>query len=243
VLEGDIKVPGVGATPKKYVYAGLGVVAIAAGIYYYRKRNATATVDPNAGAEIDAATGYPTGSAQDLAALNQQAATGASGMGGTTPTATVPGPTAFVDNPQWSQAAQDYLVNSVGLDGPTVSAALGVYLAGDYATAAQKTIIEQAEAHEGKPPVAGPNGYPPAIKQLATPGPTVIDHKYVVQKHQIAKAEPARHLVQRFSYTGATGNEIQVALQKSVGDRRNAAHYRNGEFLPGLIYVTVVQKL
>lgn len=42
--------------------------------------------------------------------------------------------------------------------------ALGLYLAGDPVDTAQKTLVLDAEAIGGPPPVAGPNGYPPNVR-------------------------------------------------------------------------------
>lgn len=76
----------------------------------------------------------------------------------------------FTSNAAWSQYAQNYLVNTVGLAAGTVSQALGDYLAGNALTAAEQSIINQAIAFALNPPVQGPGGYPPAIKVQANTG-------------------------------------------------------------------------
>jgi len=171
----DIKLPGIGTLPRRQVYIAVGVVAVIGGTAYYRKRKAASAAAASAStgtAAIDPQTSYPEGSPEDLAALAALAAsagTGGSYGGGsgviTTPTP-VPG-TGLTTNAQWEQAALDYLVNTVQQsDAGTISAALGAYLAGDPLTTAQVSIVEQANASQGQPPVAAPDGYPPHLRPL-----------------------------------------------------------------------------
>lgn len=177
-MGGEVKVPLVGQVSKKTaLYVGGGIVAVAA-ILVYRKRKA-ATAAANAGvssADIDPATGFPYGSAEDQAALAAQGGsiTAVGGPGGGTAgtsTPSIPG-TGFRTNAEWSQAVISYMVSSgVVTDPGPVGQALGLYLngrpAGDF-----RQLIEQAIAIEGLPPVAGPNGFPPAINDTPAPATT-----------------------------------------------------------------------
>lgn len=69
----------------------------------------------------------------------------------------------FSTNAQWAQYAETYLTGTVGLDAATVSAALGLYIAGSSVTSAQAQVIQEALAYAGSPPVTGTNGMPPSI--------------------------------------------------------------------------------
>jgi hypothetical protein len=237
-----MKVPIFGQTKKSYVYAAGGLI-VALGVYgYYRSKQASASATTTQ-AEIDPATGFPYGSPEDAAALSAQE----SFVSPNTPIDTSSaGPVSpvggFTNNADWARAAQDYIVSSADGDPATVGAALGAYIAGREVNDAQETIINQGIAFENYPPVAGLNGYPPSIHKISTPAPSPSTVKYVVQSHAIAKTEGARHLVARFSTATATTSQIETALQKTVQDHRNSAEYVNGQFRPGLIYVTTVQR-
>lgn len=180
-MPGEVHTP-VGDYSKKTVYiAGAGVVVIG-GIIWYRGRNAakdTTTSGDQSG--INPATGFPYGSAEDMAALAEQGtALGTPPGGSSSPYfpygSTTPGPGVFVNNAQWSQAATDYLTNQGGGDAATILAALGKYLSGKPLNATETSIVEQAIAIEDKPPLAGPNGYPPSINTSnpVTPAPAPI---------------------------------------------------------------------
>jgi hypothetical protein len=185
---------------KGYVLAGGAVVVLAVGYGWYRNRQANAAaatsaaggsgtsgIDPatgvpyadESGAGIDPATGYPYGSAQDQEALAQLGGgSGFTGGGGGGPitTGTSGG---YTTNGQWAQAAESYLVSTVGGDANTVAAALGKYITGQPVTSDQVDVIEQAIAFTGYPPVNGPNGDPPAYT-LTQGGPPPVTHTYVV---------------------------------------------------------------
>lgn len=163
-----INVPGMGATKKTTVYVAGAIGVVIIGVVWYRSRS-TASSTPVDTTQIDPATGYPYGSPEDAAALQAQAAyvsPGGSGGGSSTPYGGGQQPGGYVSNEQWKRAADDYLINTVGLPADAVSSALGKYLAGSYATATEKNYIEQARASVGQPPVAGANGYPPSIREL-----------------------------------------------------------------------------
>jgi hypothetical protein len=114
---------------------------------------------------IDPATGYVQNSPQDQAALAANAAAGTANTSGTT-SGTVGGQVTngppFTSNAAWSQYAISVLQGD-GYDPGTLSGELGAYLSGQPVTPAQQSDINAAVAVAGYPPVAGPNGKPPAI--------------------------------------------------------------------------------
>lgn len=173
LLEGTVKTP-IGTFPKKtVVLVGGGIAVLAVIVYFRQKANAT---DPSlaGAAEINPATGYPFGSAEDAAAMAAQAAyispggvgSGGGGGGGTD----VPG--RFVSNSAWSQYVLTYMMdNDIISDASVLAGALGKYLAGQPVTPAEAGLISQAIAIADKPPLAGPTGYPPSINTQAVVQP------------------------------------------------------------------------
>lgn len=211
-MGGEVKVPLVGQVSKKTaLYVGGGIVAVAA-ILVYRKRKA-ATAAANAGvssADIDPATGFAYGSAEDQAALAAQGGsiTAVGGPGGGTAgtsTPSIPG-TGFRTNAEWSQAVISYMVSSgVVTDPGPVGQALGLYLngrpAGDF-----RQLIEQAIAIEGLPPVAGPNGFPPAINDTPAPAtPTTPTPQSPPSAPATAYAAAGTYLYDWASSQGSSG--------------------------------------
>jgi hypothetical protein len=176
-----VTLPGIGPTDRRVVIAGAGVAVVIGGVYWYRSRGATTTTATDGtSAGIDPVTGYESGSEQDLAALNAMGlgAAGDIGSGLPDPTSvgsvlggtqtTIAGP-VFTDNHAWSQYVEEYLITVNGLNASRTSAALGAYLAGRAVTDDQRSIIDQATAVGGLPPVAGLGGYPPAIRHVVNP--------------------------------------------------------------------------
>lgn len=178
-LSGTVKTP-LGDVSKKNLAIG-GVIAGILGVMWYRSYKADQAANASAAAgasEINPATGYPYGSAEDAAALQHQAAYQLSaGGGGGGSTYTPPATGAIVTNAQWSQQVLEYW-DAHDLGEPTViAAALGVYLAGGIPTADQINLIHQATAIAGLPPVEGNGGYPPHINTTpaGNPNPPVGD--------------------------------------------------------------------
>lgn len=168
-IKGTVNIPGVGKLPSWFVLGGVGVVVVL--IIRNRKSSSAAAAagtatDPagNTGV-IDPATGYVYGSPQDTAGLQASAGAGTADTSGTV-AGTVGGQVSngppFTSNAAWSQYAVSVLQGN-GYDPGTLTAELGLYLAGQAVTAAQETDINAAVAVAGYPPVAGPNGMPPAI--------------------------------------------------------------------------------
>jgi hypothetical protein len=167
--KGTISIPGVGKLPTWAVLGGVGIVLVLI-IRSRSKASAAAAAgtatDPagNVGV-IDPATGYVQGSPQDQAALAASAAAGTADTsgtsGGSVGTQVTNGP-PFTSNAAWSQYAISVLQGN-GYDPGILSAELGAYLNGQAITPAQQSDINAAVAVAGYPPVAGPNGKPPAI--------------------------------------------------------------------------------
>lgn len=177
MLEGTVTIAGK-QFPKKGVFLAVGGVAVVGLAVAYKRQQAasaastaTATGDLTASANIDPATGFPYGSAEDAQALSDWQVSsglpsntfGGGGVGGT-----VQGPGAFANNAQWAQAAEQ----SIGSTGGDAKAtALGRYLLGQPLGPDQRRAVEQAIAAQNPPPVAGPNGFPPAIRDKAVNPP------------------------------------------------------------------------
>jgi hypothetical protein len=174
----SVNVPLAGKQSKKAVLA-VGAVAAVFVIYMYvRNKQNAANTNTASSASIDPATGYPTGSPEDLAALQAQnetssgsidPATGAvygsvadeqalaqeSGTSGYLPATTTATGTSITTNAEWAQEAEATvppLINS-----PTavsdVAAAVGRFLSQLPLTSAQASIIQVAESELGPPPV------------------------------------------------------------------------------------------
>lgn len=138
-----------------YVYA---IIFVGAWYYLQRKKSAAATaasgtaaagvgtagVTPNWGTDpagntgyIDPQTGYVQGSAEDLAALNQQNTNSASG--------------SYTTNDAWASAAINYLT-ALGEDPTVANSAIEAYLGSQTLTAAQQAMVNQAIQALGAPP-------------------------------------------------------------------------------------------
>lgn len=169
MLEGTVNTPFGSVSKKTAALIGAGVIVVA-GIVYYRGKKASlaeAAIAEAGQSDINPATGFPYGSAEDAAALAAQASfispTGG-GVGGG-PSGSIPTTgTGFATNAEWSQFVITYMdTNDVVADIGPLSAALGAYLTGKPPTADGISLIQQAIAIAGYPPVPGANGYPPSI--------------------------------------------------------------------------------
>lgn len=214
-LEGTLTTP-LGKIPKKTaVIAGGGLVGVL-GIVWYRSKNASAGATPAGASTLDPAiydqdTGQtweseglgPYGQDPNGGQFDSSSFTGGqvigydqtgnpvygSGGGGSFGGGSAPntGPGTFTSNGTWEQYAVDYLVNTIGRDGPTVSRALGAYLAGDPVNDTQVGIIHEATGAAGMPPITGANGRPPAFNHVGgtTGGTTAknpVEGAHVVSK-------------------------------------------------------------
>lgn len=182
----DVTLPG-GLKIDKKLAIGIGVASVGiAAVFYYRQKKAQESA-PATTSDINPQTGYPYGSPEDQAALAAMAGstlgvsnTGASWVGGSTigydqygnpiyGTGPSGQPGSFVNNAQWAQTAES-LMGSDGAD--AIAAALGKYLTAAPVTSDQITIIQQAIAVVGYPPIAGPTGFPPSWHDIPAPPPT-----------------------------------------------------------------------
>jgi hypothetical protein len=93
------------------------------------------------------------------------------GTGGTVPSAQVPGGPPFSNNAAWN----DWVIQELQARNPSVDAgalvdALGLYLNGQPVSTSQRTLVFDATAIGGNPPVAGPNGFPPKVQITGSGG-------------------------------------------------------------------------
>jgi PASTA domain len=80
----------------------------------------------------------------------------------------------FSTNAAWTDwVIQELAAQNTSIDTGALTDALGVYLNGQSATAAQQTLIFDALAIGGDPPVAGANGFPPKVQAVHSSGPGV----------------------------------------------------------------------
>lgn len=81
---------------------------------------------------------------------------------------TAPAP---MTNAEWTQLAVERLIN-IGIDGPGVSAAIGKFLARKPLNTTEQSLVQQALAHAGQPPVGGPYVVIPEVSgAVITPPP------------------------------------------------------------------------
>ena len=186
MMDGTINIFG-SKVPKPVAF-GVGSAIIIGGVIYYRKNKedaaSSASVEAAGSTEIDPATGYPYGSAEDAAALasqgNYQTSSniggyGFSGYGGGSGASAFGSgaPGTFTNNAEWAQFVEAYEINNMGADGPAVGNAIGKYISGQpLTTDGMISIVQSAIAIGGYPPVSGPNGHPPGYVTSPTPTPT-----------------------------------------------------------------------
>ena len=217
-----VNLPGFGKVKKTYAITGGLVLVLVAGIAWYRSQGEpdAAPIEQDSSV-INPATGFPYGSAEDAYALAGQGFSYSSGIIGDTGSAGGGGggggaPTsgAFVTNGQWSQAAEDYLVETIRLEPNTVGNALGKYITGGALNPDQVTIIEQSIAFTGYPPVNGPTGYPPSYRTSAETPPATppAAPPKTLAAPKIVKVTPFREHVDIDwnPVTGATGYKIFI---------------------------------
>lgn len=191
-----ITLPGGLKVKKKVaIIVGVGGAGIA-GYVLYRNSQLKSSGSSTAGystADVDPQTGYPYGSPEDQAALAAlsggtigQSNTGASFVGGQTigydqfgnpiygqgggggGGGGVGGPGSFTNNAQWTAFCES-IMGSSGAD--PIAAALGKYLLGQALSDEQVTVVQQATAIGGFPPVAGADGFPPSYHTSPVPPP------------------------------------------------------------------------
>ena len=171
VLEGTFNTP-VGTVPKKAAVLVGGGLAVLVAVMYFRGKRQEQAATPAVTGEINPATGYVYGSPEDLAAMAAQGnflggGIGGSGGGGGGGNGGDPPPgTGFTTNAEWVQSTIIGMTNSgIIEDASALSVAIGKYIAGQPVgdNTVARSLIEQAIAFNGPPPLGGPNGYPPSI--------------------------------------------------------------------------------
>jgi hypothetical protein len=96
---------------------------------------------------------------------------GTGGTGVSSGNPATPGGPPFANNAAWSNwVIQELQALNPAVDTGALTNALGVYLQGQPATPAQKTLIFDAIAVAGDPPAAGANGYPPKVRAAGSTG-------------------------------------------------------------------------
>lgn len=143
---------------------------------------------------IDPATGFPSGSAEDQAALAAQSGGGGSDDSGANPTS--PGASAFADNNAWARAAINYLVG-LGIDPTQANEAIQQYLASQTLSTEQQADVNEAIQALGPPPdLPSATGTPPGTIVGGGTGGTVTVPSVVGKDYEdSAKAITAAGLV------------------------------------------------
>jgi hypothetical protein len=237
MMSGTVKIPGLGEVKKGYAVAAGAAVAGIVGVGYYRKRQQAAIPVTTDQTSVDA--------------FGSTTPVGPGGSNGVTNQAGDPvlGPivqptTTVTSNSEWLGLAQD-TAQQLGIPDATAQAALRKILGGSPVTQTEIEVFHQIVGVINAPP----QGYPAIhLTTTAPSGPLPANHGiYDVQVHQISVTTGARELVQRFSDTNASSNQIETALRKTVADSRNG-RYRafygshGGQFpAQAKLYVTVVK--
>jgi hypothetical protein len=220
---GDVKIGGQSFKKSHVMIAVAGVGGVAL-LYYMRQRNASttaSTTSANASTGVDAA-GYAIGSPEDLAyeaQLNGDYGSSVSGDGsiigydsegnpvyGNGGTSGTPvGPGNYTSNAQWAQAFEQQ-VGSSGND--ATAAALGKYLTGQSMTADQVTIVQEAIASQGYPPVSGPSGNPPGFKTSSPSLPAPSTKPGKISGLRVISKSATNISVSWNAATGATSYQV-----------------------------------
>jgi hypothetical protein len=196
-----VNVPGAGKQNKKVVaVVAVGTVGVIAYIIL-KKKTSGSSAATSASAAIDPATGYPSGSAEDEAALAAQSSDSSSGIDPATGdpygseadeealaeqsgsadsidygSTAITGTTSFTTNSEWAQQCElvvPPLINSATAQSD-VAAAIGRFLAGLSLTTAQAQIIQVCESEEGPPPVGTFAIIPASTTTVSSGTPTKV---------------------------------------------------------------------
>lgn len=182
-LEGTANTPLGPMKKKTLAIVGAGGAGVLLIVWYRSKQQAATSTDattPDASGytdpSIDPTTGLPYGADSSLGGYQYPPLAGSGidfggggGFGGVPGSGFPQGPGSFTSNAQWAQYVEDYMVNNTGAEANTVGNAIGKYLNGSLVTIDQKSVVEQAIAFGGFPPVPGPAGSPPHINVAASP--------------------------------------------------------------------------
>jgi len=231
-LEGTLNTP-FGAVKKKTALIGAGFVAVLGGIVYWREKQSGGLNSSNANTtgEIDPATGFVYGTQEDLNALAAQDGgslnTTVQGGGGGGGSASIPpggtSGTGFTSNGEWSQAVIEYMTSNNLVEDPTqLSTALGRYITGGFIDpdkdAALYSLVQQAIAVKGFPPVSGAHGFPPAINtHPGTTTPPVTNPPPTPSPKPPPKPLPRRRYVVVAQYV--TGHVVWNSTLSGIASR------------------------
>jgi len=131
-------------------------------------------------------------------------------------------------NADWTRRVIDYLAGALGYDAPTVSAALGKYLARQpIAPGTEQNIIQSALAAWGAPPQGNFSVVlqPPPVVPPPKPAPTVKEAVKFVRMGRVGVMIPLRGYIATLSLgSGAGPNAIEMNLRNTVNDPRNARY-------------------
>jgi len=146
ILQGDVKVPGIGKTKKKYIFIPAG---IAAAYVAWKWFQASREEEPAPGAD-----GFYN---SDLSEMGLSTGGGAYNPGGNSGSDETDGtrPDAIDTNAEWTQRATEILSNA-GYDPAVVLAALGEFLGRRALDKAEASIARAAVAAVGQPPEGRP---------------------------------------------------------------------------------------
>lgn len=230
-----------GRPVKKGWVIGAGVVAGGVTIYYMRRKAASAAAAPAQSSAApagptaagdpyppDGTTGNPsdpystdpaTGMTYGDEANGGATGNGVSGLGGYYGNTSLYGagtgyeqPGSFTSNAYWAQ----YVEQLMGSDGnDSISQAIGAYISGADVTGAGVSIIEQAIAVAGYPPVAGSGGYPPSINAGGSGAPATVAVPDVVG--QTLAAAQAAISGAGLSYSGPSGTGTVASQSPASG--------------------------
>lgn len=158
MLQGDVEVPGLGKTKKKWIVVGGGTAAVyVAWRWYQASRNAgdTGPVSDYEVSGVGDGVGVVTGGTD-----------GTAGSGNNNSETDGRNTETINNNAQWTQKAVEVLTNA-GYDPMVVYAALGEFLARRSLDATEASIARASIAAVGQPPIGGP------YSVIETSGPTV----------------------------------------------------------------------
>lgn len=129
----------------------------------------------------------------------------------------------FTSNSAWSNwvVQQEQTINPNVNTGSLINA-LGLYLEGSPVDAAQKTLVFDAIALGGDPPISGTNGYPPKVRTAGNGGKTTEVVPGVTGKDadSALAALKAAHLTGKLSETRKTGHTYTVSAQSPAAGKR-----------------------
>jgi chitodextrinase len=158
ILQGDVKVPGLGKTKKLYVFVPAGIAAAFVAWKWYQASQDSA---PASGAD-----GYYSTDQSELGLSTTGGATNVSGNTGNTETDGTQ-PDSIDTNAEWTNKAVELLANA-GYDPAVVYAALGEFLGRRALDKTEASIARAALAAAGQPP----EGRPWTVLEEATTGGT-----------------------------------------------------------------------